>query len=199
MANISTSWYLKIKPVEPWAYINDLFTKEECEKIISKGLSLPREQAKVETSDQKGKVSEEIRKNTVAWFDNSDEESKWIFRRVTDAVELINKQFWEFDLDYIEILQFTIYDQQDDHYLRHVDTIFNGVHYRKLSFSIQLSDPESYKGCDLMIEPGSSEVLTRRDRGSFIAFPSYMAHRVTDLEEGTRYSLVGWVCGPKFK
>jgi PKHD-type hydroxylase len=195
MEKRSGQWYLKYKPLEPWAYIKELFTAEECARIIERGLDLERLPGRIRS----GEDVPDIRQGSLGWFDSSVEQDAWIFQRLTAAVESINQQFWNFDLDYIEVLQFTIYDELGDHYDRHVDMIYNGIHPRKLSFSLQLTDPSTYAGSDLIVQPGVSDVPTVRDQGAFIAFPSFMPHRVTPLTQGSRYSLVGWVCGPSFK
>jgi PKHD-type hydroxylase len=36
-------------------------------------------------------------------------------------------------------------------------------------------------------------------RGSIMFFPSFLLHRVAEVTEGKRKSLVGWVTGPKFR
>jgi PKHD-type hydroxylase len=136
----------------------------------------------------------------VSWMNSNDPEAAWIYRKLTDAVNTVNKQFWEYDLDYIETLQYTIYDEHDDHYNGHIDMMLTGLHMRKLSFSLQLDDPDTYEGCDLeMSSGGQTWVPTKRTQGTFIAFPSWLMHRVTPLTSGSRRSIVGWVCGPKFK
>ena len=70
---------------------------------------------------------------------------------------------------------------------------------RKLSFSLQLSDPEDYNGGDLVIYNGNKPVKTKRQRGYMLVFPSFSVHEVTKLTKGTRYSLVGWIAGENFK
>ena len=62
--------------------------------------------------------------------------------------------------------------------------------HRKLSFSLQLSDSSEYEGCDLEIHGGPSPLAAPRARGSLVAFPSYMMHRVTPIRSGTRKALV---------
>jgi hypothetical protein len=104
----------------------------------------------------------EIRKNTLSWLNSNDPEAAWIYQRLTDAVNTINAQFWEYRLDYIEVLQYTIYNQLDDHYHGHVDMMLSGLHHRKLSFSLQLDDPATYEGCDLETETGYIHFIDRR-------------------------------------
>ena len=191
------SWYLSIKKLEQWAYYQDLFNKQECEKIIESSLKLEKLDAKVGDQDN---VKHQIRKNSVSWLPSDDLEFEWIFRKITDAVSQLNDQFWQFDLDYIEILQFTHYDQPGDFYNLHSDILHSGTHYRKMSFSLQLSDPESYEGGDLEFFE-STDVFqpSKREQGTLIMFPSFVPHRVSPIRNGKRYSLVGWVCGKSFK
>lgn len=197
------SWYLKVKTNEMWAYLNDVFTSEECDKIITQ--ILEKEDSYNAMISVKGEtpsayaVDENVRKGKVSWVNAQDPENYWIFQRLTDAVNHINQQFWKFDLDYIESLQFTQYLEKGDCYHTHGDALYQSIHYRKLSFSVQLSDPESYEGGDLEFFDGTKYHASKRTKGSFIAFPSYNLHRVTPIETGKRYSLVGWVCGPNFK
>jgi PKHD-type hydroxylase len=38
-----------------------------------------------------------------------------------------------------------------------------------------------------------------RKRGAFIAFPSFVLHRVTPVTRGTRWSLVAWILGNRWR
>jgi PKHD-type hydroxylase len=74
---------------------------------------------------------------------------------------------------------------------------------RKLSFSIQLSDPASYEGGDLEFntgEPWSDEYrLQIRNQGTLISWPGFVLHGVTPVTRGVRRSLVGFCVGPDFQ
>jgi hypothetical protein len=142
------SWYLKYHHSEAWAFVDNLFTAEECDQIKALAAGLPVQEAKVGKDKQAGDGGEldlVLRKNTVSWMNSSDPEAAWIYRKLTDAVNTVNKQFWEYELDYIETLQYTIYDEYDDHYHGHIDMMLTGLHMRKLSFSLQLDDENSYE------------------------------------------------------
>jgi PKHD-type hydroxylase len=196
----NNSWYLKYHHNEAWGFIDTLFTVEECKKIKALAAALPVVTATVGNKQPELRSNLELRKNTLSWLNSNHPEAAWIYQRLTDAVNTINAQFWEYKLDYIETLQYTIYNDLDDHYHGHIDMMLSGLHQRKLSFSLQLDDPATYEGCDLeMSDGGQTWVPTNRKQGSFIAFPSWLMHRVTPLTAGTRHSVVGWVCGPKFK
>ena len=70
---------------------------------------------------------------------------------------------------------------------------------RKLSFTLQLSDPTDYDGGDMVILTNHERKVLSKTRGSITIFPSYLLHRVETITRGIRYSLVGWVSGPRFK
>jgi len=71
---------------------------------------------------------------------------------------------------------------------------------RKLSFSLQLSDPDEYEGGNVQLidETGATYVAPRK-RGTMILFDSRTQHRVLKVESGVRKSLVGWAVGPRWK
>jgi len=71
---------------------------------------------------------------------------------------------------------------------------------RKLSFSLLLSDPDTYEGGNLQLldETGKSYIAPRQ-KGTIILFDSRTQHRVQKVTKGVRKSLVGWVVGPRFK
>ena len=71
---------------------------------------------------------------------------------------------------------------------------------RKLSFVIQLSDPDDYEGGNLQLlaEDGKSYFAPRK-RGTVVVFDSRTQHRVLKVTSGVRKSLVGWVVGSRWK
>jgi PKHD-type hydroxylase len=182
--------------VENWSYATDVFSKEECEKIIELGNSLSLEKA-VTQGDPLGH-SKDVRKSNVSWITPS-EQSEWLFRKLTDLVNNANTTFFNFDLwGFGEGLQFTKYEAPDGKYEQHIDKMYSGV-VRKLSVVIQLTDPVEYKGGDLNLYTEANPKQVQKGIGSACLFPSYILHQVTPVTEGTRYSLVAWVTGPQFK
>jgi len=71
---------------------------------------------------------------------------------------------------------------------------------RKLSFAMQLSDPDDYEGgnVQLLDEAGQSYMAPRK-RGTIMLFDSRTQHRVLKVTKGTRKSIVGWTVGPRWK
>lgn len=188
------SWYLKLKPFHLYGYIDNFLTPDQCRQVIEYG----KKQSIVEGVVRDKTVHTKLRNNTNSYFNSADKEIEWLYRRATDGIESINN-LYGFDLDYIEILQFTIYDRVGDFYSSHMDLMPDHVHYRKLSFSVQLSDPNDYEGSNLELMNGEEYVPMERIQGKAVFFPSFVPHRVTELKKGSRYSLVGWVCGPSWK
>ena len=71
---------------------------------------------------------------------------------------------------------------------------------RKLSFALQLSDPDEYEGgnVQLLDETGKSYIAPRQ-KGCIMLFDSRTQHRVLKVTKGVRKSLVGWCVGPRWK
>ena len=73
---------------------------------------------------------------------------------------------------------------------------------RKISMTVNLSDPKKYEGGNLKLDLGPHVKNQRykicediRPKGSVIFFPSFTYHCVTPVTSGTRYSLVLWCLG----
>ena len=71
---------------------------------------------------------------------------------------------------------------------------------RKISFTLQLSDPDDYEGgnVQLLSDEGYSYISPRK-RGSIILFDSRTPHRVLKVTKGVRKSIVGWAVGPRWR
>ena len=73
---------------------------------------------------------------------------------------------------------------------------------RKISMTLNLTDPDTYEGGNLKFDLGPHAKGDRikicddsRLQGSLIIFPSFTYHCVTPVTSGTRYSLVLWCLG----
>ena len=103
-----------------------------------------------------------------------------------------------FQLHLFESLQFTNYKEGKGFYKKHIDKLHNDT-IRKLSLSIQLTDPNEYEGGDLLLYEDEKPQKMGRGKGTLVIFPSYMLHEVTKITKGERNSLVAWVTGDHFK
>lgn len=68
--------------------------------------------------------------------------------------------------------------------------------FRKLTFSIQLSDPSEYEGGDLIIDVGFYPTTASKVLGDAIFFLPDAVHEAKPVTKGSRHVLVGWVSGP---
>jgi len=111
----------------------------------------------------------------------------------------VNNQHFKFNLfGMIEGFQFTKYVAPKGHYTAHIDKMYKGS-VRKLSLTVQLTNPKEYKGGDLQIYEGAHPQYMPKELGMGVIFPSYVLHRVSPVTKGTRYSLVAWFTGDNFK
>jgi PKHD-type hydroxylase len=185
-----SSWQFQPDKTQNWAYIDGIFTPEECAQIIAIG-NTKLEEAKI-AGENNG-----VRESQIAWLYPSDIE--FAFRKVTDGVLNLNSQFFNFDLfGLAEGFQFTRYDAPTGHYGMHIDKALNGT-VRKLSLTIQLSSPEDYEGGELALYFDKEADVMPKELGKMIVFPSYVLHEVRPVTKGIRYSLVAWVTGKPFK
>jgi PKHD-type hydroxylase len=187
----NSSWNFELDKIEPYAFWNNAFSKEECQTIINiaknKGLI-------------KGKTKGEsdVRDSNISWLYPVDK-MDWVFRRVTDIVLNLNERFFKFDLFGInEGFQFTNYEAPSGKYGKHIDRSIN-IPVRKLSISIQLTNPEEYEGGELYLYDGDKGTIMDKTQGTLIVFPSYLLHEVMPITKGERNSLVTWVTGKQFR
>jgi PKHD-type hydroxylase len=185
------SWNLYLDKVYDYAYWENAFTKEECKKIIKiakdKGLS-------------KGLTpnKEDIRLSDITWLYSTDD-LEWAFRKITDIVLNLNSRFFKFDIFGLnEGLQFTNYKAPTGKYEKHIDRSLNNI-VRKLSLSIQLTDPKKYEGGELILYQDEKGAEMKKEQGTLVLFPSYTLHEVKPVTKGERNSLVAWVTGKQFK
>ena len=115
-------------------------------------------------------------------------------------VERANERAFQVALDGRCEMQMTEYSARDgDHYGWHHDVQWHGQSGvdRKLSVTVQLSDPDGYTGGELEFE----ELETNADfraRGTVLMFPSYLRHRIRPVTAGSRKALVAWFSGPRW-
>lgn len=169
-------------------FFQNAFTRDECARIrdICRGI-VP----------VAGKTSSLYlhRISTVRWL-GINEDSTWIYQRLAKIVLVANSRY-RFRLSgFREPLQHSTYEPGGA-LGYHTDLGEDGGRFRKLSFTIQISEEDGYSGGELMfpsIERGSPP----KKIGTVIVFPAFLVHEVTEIQVGIRESLAGWVCGPAF-
>lgn len=96
----------------------------------------------------------------------------------------------------IHSIRFSRY-QVGMHYGSHVDNAVmtdGGQRYRSdVSWTLFLSDPNSYGGGELVIEATEGEQVYKLAAGAIVLYPSRELHRVEPITQGERLAVVGWV------
>ena len=143
---------------------------------------------------------ESTRKTKLNWLPLQHKFNKILSEYVTKA----NTIMYHYDIGKFTPSQFARYDV-GDFYNYHQDSGHNIVEYeketRKLSMTVQLSDPDTYEGGQFFFYNGNKEEEEPeiQKQGSILVFDSRMWHRVAPVTKGVRYSLVSWVLGPHFR
>ena len=182
--------------IEPFVWWEGAFTEQELNWLQNKAKKA--EQNAVVGSAVGGVINPNIRRSQVSWLNNAPD-TRHIFDKLAEIVSKMNAQYYRFDLTgFGEPLQLTNYDQSEQGmYGWHQD--YGNQISRKLSMSVQLTDPSEYEGGNLQIMTSGQPVSVRKQRGLITIFPSYVLHQVTPVTQGSRQSLVAWVSGPAFK
>jgi PKHD-type hydroxylase len=190
---------LDLHPTSTFIVWANAFSPAELDRIEAYGDRLPVDEAVIASSASDNIVRGEVRVTRTAWLSLTPE-SKWIYDRLQRVARTLNDRVYQFELSgFSEHLQYTVYHgSESGHYDWHVDQGPLRTR-RKLSLSVQLSDPAGYEGCDLQFYGGNQIETAPRERGTVIAFPSYVLHRVTPCTKGTRKAIVAWTTGPQFR
>jgi len=191
-----------------------------CDEIVKYGNSKEEKIAIVGGSkklDKKGlKDLRKKRNSNVVWLSD-----RWIYEEIQPYIHAANQNAgWKFNWDWSESCQFTKY-KKGQYYGWHIDSWKRPYErkdtndpshgkIRKLSVTVSLSDPNTYKGGELEFDfrnkDNSTDGVSNIERckeiktkGSIVVFPSHLWHRVTPVTKGIRYSLVIWNLGEPFK
>jgi len=188
--------------------INPMFTPQECQAIIKKGLSLPPAEANIGIEKKENekkeeeitqRVDEKIRKSTISWIPFP--EMPEMYQIIEQTIGRANNNQFNFDgIVMGEPAQFTEYKEDGGHYNWHMDIETIGVNeppIRKISMTVPLVPETDFEGGQMEFnKPG--DVLHLK-QGQAVFFASFLQHRVLPVTRGTRYSLVQWFTGPPFK
>lgn len=184
-----------------FAHWNLLFTKDELTSIDEYIIkNIPPTSGRLANAEEE---KPEIRKSSVHWVARNPE-TDWIFARINGAGQKLNSHFFGFDLWPVSSLQYTIYEDEGNHYTWHQDIHIdtglqdlNVTHQRKLSLVLL---------CQKCEEGGALELLTSDtptvpliEEGSAVVFPSFTLHRVTPVTKGVRKTMVAWFEGPEWR
>jgi PKHD-type hydroxylase len=179
---------------QPYATSQNFLSAQEMDWLIAEHAPLV-----TEGKLSYGNTDASLRRSRVVFL-GPEQKYAWLYNRLWAAVQACNPQCFDVDVTSVEgNVQVARYDSAErGFYDWHFD--FGPARpLRKLSISVQLSNSEDYDGGDLELLYGNSPTRLDRMRGAFIIFPSFMLHRVTPVTRGTRWSLVAWILGKRWR
>lgn len=172
---------------------SELFTKEECETIIGNCIEELWLPATVvgNTDGNFHRSRRQKLRGDIAGFP---------FLNIRDVTKLANVNVYDFkllgiiDQDFPQIFSYG----ENDFYKMHME-LNSMSSSRKLSFIINLSDPDSYEGGDIEFLNISADSALLQEQGACLIFPSYLAYSIAPVTKGTKKIIVGHVHGAVFK
>jgi len=169
-----------------------MFTKAVSDTIVDDIIKIAGKTMEASTFNNS---KEDVRKSRVAWIND-----KRILNLLYDYVDMSNRNAFKVNINKKADIQFTEYlATEGGHYNWHHDIDWNrndGLD-RKLSVTVQLSNPAEYEGGDFTFNECESPTQSK-EKGTVLIFPSYLQHKISPVTKGTRRSLVAWFEGSKW-
>jgi len=182
------------KPPRHWVVIDDAFSWDECERLCAAFADLDARDGGLVA----GRFDQKVRQSALVWLPE-DGAFDWVASRMARLVGDANRDVFRYALDgFEEQLQIASYGP-GHYYNWHIDRGRGAVAgRRKLTLSVQLSDPQSYVGGEFELNADGHPFQVPAARGALVAFAAHTLHRVAPVVSGNRLSLVAWVHGPDF-
>ncbi len=179
-----------------YSWFNNLFSEEEVLKI--RELWNPEQVKAAEVNAvEKEHLRDDLRKSELMWIKPGAND--WIYDRLSQACIQSNANKYKFDiLGFQTELQLASYEGHG-FFEWHMDFGAGNISNRKLSITVQLSDPDEYEGGELQFMINQNIITAPKEKGTAIIFPSFALHRVTPVTTGSRKSIVGWIGGPPYR
>jgi PKHD-type hydroxylase len=196
---------MELKPVFPvptninqtnYYWYQEGLNSEDLTNLYKLAATYPYTKGTIVGNDE---IVESVRKSKIKWIHPNDN-SQWLYDKIINMVVEANNTMCNFNLySVIDSIQYTESSEGGGHYDWHMDIGPGSISHRKVSITIQLSDPSEYEGGDLELWYGGSIIQIPKNKGLTVLFPSFSMHRVTPITKGTRKSLVLWVGGEHYK
>lgn len=169
--------------------IDNVLTTEECDKIISYGLTLPLAEvttySPVDGTDIMD-YSFNKRKGVNFVWDELDGISKRI-------LNIINSELIYKNITYNKMESYLFNEYKENDFLNYHPDNFEIERGATITVIVQLND--NYDGGDFCCMIDNNEITFPKKKGSIMIFESAILHKVSHVKSGVRYSLNNW---PKF-
>jgi PKHD-type hydroxylase len=172
--------------------VPDAFSAAECSAIIALTEGRPGRAAGVTGDGGEGEgIATALRRATTVLLER-DHDSAWLFRRL-DALFARASVAMDLPVEPIaEPVQVVRYGTGDHFQQWHSDAGLDRVRQRRLSASVELSEPQDYEGGLLEIAQLRMGHAQPPHQGHATIFPSRALHRVVPVTLGVRFALVAW-------
>lgn len=146
---------------------------------------------------EQGEVKQHSHRDTTVCFVDKGHSFEDTMLRVANAANV--ECNWGYELQSNEAIQYAEYGV-NQHYNWHVDNfpLTPNSTDRKITVICLLNDPEEFTGGNFEMRL-YQEYIAPLKKGTIIAFPSVLEHRVTPVLSGKRISATMWVSGPRFR
>ena len=181
-------------PFETRATASGFLTDAEMDQLIAEHTSLVEE-----GQLGGGGADHRVRRSQLRSL-SMEPKYRWLYDRVWVAAQECNRLFFNVDISAVEgNIQLARYDSSDQgFYDWHTD--FAGFRpFAKSRCRSSCRAPRTMKAATWSSCSGISRSRWIGREGAFIAFPSFVLHRVTPVTRGTRWSLVAWVLGERWR
>lgn len=184
-----------------WCYYLRRWSPQYCAELIKRCEKYNFETAVVGAHE----VQTEVRRSRIKFIPSSDPDFRDVFNDLWLMAIEANQGWFGSHISRLEFFQLTEYQESDrGEYKTHHDVfwITNNEYHRKLSCTVQLTDSTAYEGGNFELIDGQAELPKAEDlrtQGTAFFFPSFINHKVNPVTKGTRYSLVAWFEGPKWR
>lgn len=169
---------------------SDAFSRSECAAILA--LAAARSERSAPVTGHDGETVDPARRSATTTLIERDEDSRWLFDRL-DTLFADAAAAFGLPVDPIsEPVQVVRYGVGDHFQLWHSDAGHDLQDLRRLSASVELSDPADYEGGLLEIMPMRMMPGEAPGQGNATVFPSRALHHVTPVTRGVRHALVAW-------
>jgi predicted 2-oxoglutarate/Fe(II)-dependent dioxygenase YbiX len=179
-----------------WLRAAEPLSPHDCDNIVRACMAFPSTVAR-SVGDDKFPAHQRARRAETRKI-GLDDSTQWLFDMLCDAAEQANGAGLGLTLSQMSRApQFVEYRPGWGQFDWHND-YSHGLPDapRKLTIIIQLSDENDYEGGALEVFGAEIQALPRC-RGTVVAFPSFLFHRVTPVTSGIRRALVAWIGGPQ--
>lgn len=207
---ISNQPRIKGRTTFAYAKIDNAFTSEDVERI---NLHCSSQKKLLKDATIVGGPDAPRIRISKTFFETRNQENSWFFEKLNNIIEIVNNEFYGFDLWGYESYQYGEYYGTDGgKYDLHTDMLTDDINElnanaynmgtRKLSLSLMLSQQNTdFTGGDFVVATGKEQnaEVVNIPIGGVVVFPSFIVHGVKPVTSGIRRSIVAWVVGPKFK